>query len=52
MAVYMDECALLAAHVPKNRCPATDAIEWLDNHPWYRLPLEDTWTDPSGRVYR
>ena len=49
---FMDECALMALEVPRDRCPATDALEFLDDHPEYRLPLEDTWTGPSGRVYR
>ena len=52
MAVYLDECALMALEVPRNRCPATDAIEWLDARPQFRLALEDTWTDQCGRVYQ
>ena len=28
------------------------AIEYLDAHPHLRLALEDTWSDPVGRVYR
>ena len=49
---YLDEAAHLAASVPQNRCPSTDALEVLDAHPHLRLALEDTWTDPVGRVYR
>jgi hypothetical protein len=52
MPAYLDEAAYLAAAVPRNRCPATDALDVLDAHPWLRLPLEDTWTSPDGRVYR
>ena len=51
-SAYLDEAAYLAAAVPQNRCPSTDALDVLDAHPWLRLPLEDTWTDPGGRVYR
>jgi hypothetical protein len=48
----LDEAAYLAAAVPPNRCPSTDSLEVLDIHPHLRLALEDTWTDPVGRVYR
>ena len=27
-------------------------LDVLDAHPHIRLALEDTWTDPCGRVYR
>ena len=49
---YLDEAAYLAAAVPQNRCPSTDALDVLDVNPHIRLALEDTWTDPGGRVYR
>jgi hypothetical protein len=49
---YLDEAAYLAAAVPQNRCPSTDALDVLDESPHIRLALEDTWTDPGGRVYR
>ena len=49
---YLDEAAYLAAAVPQNRCPSTDALDVLDMSPHIRLALEDTWTDPGGRVYR
>ncbi len=49
---YLDEAAYLAAVVPRDRCPSTDALDVLDANPQLRLALEDTWTDPGGRVYR
>ncbi len=52
MCAYLEEAAQLAAAVPQNRCPTTDAIDYLDAHPNLRLALEDTWSDPRGRVYR
>src|SRR5437867_4330867 len=52
MCAYLEEAAYLAAEVPRNRCPATDAREILDANPALRLALEETWTDPAGRVYR
>ena len=51
-SAYLDEAAYLAAAVPQNRCPSTDALDVLDVSPHIRLALEDTWTDPRGRVYR
>jgi hypothetical protein len=47
----MQECQLMANEIPRNRCPATDSLDWLDDHPEYRLALEDTWSDSAGRVY-
>jgi len=52
MPAYLDEAAYLAAAVPQNRCPSTDALDVLDANPHIRLALEDTFTDPGGRVYR
>lgn len=52
MSEYLREAALLAAEVPRNRCPATDSLQVLDTHPEIRLVLEDTWSDNQGRVYR
>ena len=43
-SAYMDEAAYLAAAVPQNRCPSTDALDVLDVSPHIRLALEDTWT--------
>jgi hypothetical protein len=51
-SAFLDEAAYLAAAVPQNRCPSTDALDVLDTHPHIRLALEDTWTGPGGRVYR
>jgi hypothetical protein len=35
--VFMYEASKLAAEVPRNRCPATDSLEWLDSNPAARL---------------
>lgn len=52
MRFYLDEAALLAAETAHTGCPVSDTASFMDRHPEVRLVLEDTWSDPFGRVYR